>query len=477
MRSIYVNVLVFFTACFSVFSQNKQLLYGFNEVPQSLLLNPGTSTNFKWYAGVPIFSGVSFQAGVTGITSNDLFAVDGVDFNTKFREKVIYGMDSKDELSGTYQIELFNVGFRGRKNPNNFYSFGAYNEGDAIGYYFEDYALLAYEGNTDNIGKRFDLSDLKTRGEIVNVYHFGINKKVSNQLDLGFRAKIYSSILNFSSTNNSGYFVTTEGDNNLLKTTLVADLEINTSGIFEIKEALDNDESVTDIITKRALFGGDLGVGFDLGFTYKLDRQTYITGSLLDIGFISHTNDLRTYTLNGNASSEGIEVVLPDDLGSGSDEWRELVDDLESLVPYEESAKKYVTFRPTKLYASIGHDFGDEIDSRQNCNCTTKPGGNFIDNIYKNSVGGQLYVINRPRGPQAALTGFYQHRFGHIMSLKATYTVDKYSFTNLGFGGSLQAGPVNMYLMADNLLGYANLANSNYASVLFGINIISWGKK
>ncbi|MBU2997077.1 hypothetical protein KO500_11565 [Cellulophaga baltica] len=477
MKSIYLSIVVFFIACLSGISQNKELLYNFNEVPQSLLLNPGTSTSFKWYAGVPVLSGVSFQAGVTGITSNDLFAVDGVDFNTKFLDKVVYGMDSKDELSGTYQIEILNVGFRGRKNPNNFYSFGIYNEGDAIGYYFEDYALLAFEGNTNNIDKRFDLSDLKTRGEVVNVYHFGINKKVSRQLDLGFRAKVYSSILNFSSTDNSGYFVTTEGDENLLQATLVADLKINTSGIFELKDAIDNDESIADIITKRALFGGDLGLGFDLGFTYKLDRQTYITGSILDIGFISHTNDLRTYSLKGKATSEGINVILPDDLGSGSDEWRELVDDLESLVPYEETEERYVTFRPTKLYASIGHDFGDEIEPRQDCNCTTKPGGGYVDNIYKNSVGGQLYVINRPRGPQAALTGFYQHRFGNIMSLKATYTVDKYSFANVGLGGSLQAGPVNMYLMADNLFGYSNLANTNYASVLFGLNIISWGKK
>ena len=63
------------------------------------------------------------------------------------------------------------------------------------------------------------------------------------------------------------------------------------------------------------------------------------------------------------------------------------------------------------------------------------------------------------------------------MSFKTTYTIDKFSFSNVGFGGSIQAGPVNMYLMADNLLSYMNIADSHYASVQFGINIISWGKK
>ena len=62
------------------------------------------------------------------------------------------------------------------------------------------------------------------------------------------------------------------------------------------------------------------------------------------------------------------------------------------------------------------------------------------------------------------------------MAVKTTYTIDKYSYSNVGLGLSLQAGPINMYLMADNLLAYRNIAASNYASFQLGINIISWGK-
>tara|TARA_R110000868_G_scaffold86347_9_gene242288 strand:+ start:16649 stop:18100 length:1452 start_codon:yes stop_codon:yes gene_type:complete len=483
MRYVYLVCLIIFSSSLSVKSQNKQLLYDFNEVPQSLLLNPGISTSYKWYSGVPIISSISFQAGTSGVTANDLFAIDGVDFNTKFREKVIYGLSFRDELSGTYQIEIINAGYRSRKNERIFYSFGAYNEGDAIGYFFKDYALLAFEGNTNNINKKFDLSHLKTRGEILNVYHFGVNKKMSNQLSLGVRAKLYSSFINFNSTKNKGYFLTTQGQNNLLRSTLVADLEIRTSGIFEIKDILDDDgidngSGISEILTSRALFGGNLGIGFDVGFTYNLNEQTSITGSLLDIGFIYHNKDVRTYSLKGTASTEGIEVILPDDLAnSGEDQWRNLVDDLEALVPYEVSNANYITFRPTKLNASIRYDFGERIESREVCNCTSKIGGNTSRSSYKNSVGAHLYAINRPRGPQTALTAFYQHRFGNAMSFKTTYTIDKFSFSNVGFGGSIQAGPVNMYLMADNLLSYMNIADSHYASVQFGINIISWGKK
>lgn len=482
MRKIILSSFILFLISFQAVSQNKQILYDFNEVPQSLLINPGINTSYKWYAGVPLLSGVLFQAGSSGVTVNDLFQNDGVDFNQKFREKVIDGMTHKDELSGTYQVDIINAGFRGKKNSNNFYSFGLYHEGDGIGYFFKDYALLAFEGNTENIGKKFDLSHFKTRGEILNVFHFGINKKVSNDLSIGVRGKLYSSFVNFTSTKNDGYFLTTRGQNNLLRSTLVADLEIKTSGVFELKDVLDDDSvdngsGISDILSKRALLGGNLGFGFDVGFAYNLNERTTVTGSLLDVGFIYHNKDVRTYSLKGTAFTEGVEINLPEDFAQAAqDQWRNLVDDLESQVPYEVTNENYITFRPTKLNASIRYDFGEEIDSRQDCNCGSAPGSTRGIRAYKNSVGGHLYAINRPRGPQTALTAFYQHRFGNVMSLKTTYTVDKFSYSNIGLGASLQAGPVNLYLMADNLLSYSNIADSNYTSIQFGLNIISWGK-
>ncbi len=39
---------------------------------------------------------------------------------------------------------------------------------------------------------------------------------------------------------------------------------------------------------------------------------------------------------------------------------------------------------------------------------------------------------------------------------------------------SLQAKPVNFYLMADNLLSYRNFHDSHYASLQLGLNVISW---
>lgn len=486
MRIYKIFFLAILCGCLQMHGQNKQLLYDFTEIPQALMLNPGMQTSFQWYAGIPLLSGVSFQAGTNGITVNDIFADDGIDINIKVRERAVFGLDIRDELSGTFQLDILNGGFRGKNRPDDFYSFGIYLEGDAIGYWPRDLAILGYEGNAGALGRRFDLSHLKTKGELVNVFHFGVNRQMDRNLTIGARGKIYSSIFNFSSTRNKGYFLTAEGQNNLLANTLVADMTLRTSGLNEIDairddDSVDSSSEIAALLRKRALLGGNLGLGFDVGFTYKLNERTVVTGSLLDAGFIYHTKDVKTIKLQGQATVEGVQIIFPDALADPNrDFWQDLVDEIEALIPFETIEKNYITFRPTKLYGSIRHDFGEPTQGGQeDCDCDYRVSGRNRDSRvqYTNSVGGQLYVINRPRGPQTALTAFYQRRFGNVLSLKAAYTVDKFSFTNVGLGLNIQAGPVNFYAMADNLLAYRNIADSHYASFQFGLNIISWGRK
>lgn len=461
-------------------AQNKQLLYDFYEIPQSLMLNPGVKTPYKWHAGIPVLSGIGFQAGTSGITVNDLFANDGIDFTTKVRDRALYSMSPRDEFSGSGQIEVFYGGFRSANRPEDYYSFGMYGEGFTSVFWPKDLAILAFEGNANNLNRRFDLGHLTLQGEAVNVFHFGVNRKMSDKLNLGVRAKIYSSVFEFKSKRNSGYFVTTPGDDNILENTLVAELELQTSGFKELIDILDEDNNTTqkDLqkwLLGRSFFGGNLGLGADFGFTYQLNENTFLTGSILDVGFIYHSNGLENYTLNGAATNEGIEIILPEDLFQGNNDlWQELVDDLERLVPFGTDQNSFVSLRPIKLNASIRYNFGEGNSGGAPCYCgyDAVNARDFFD--YVNSVGGHLFVINRPKGPQAALTAFYQRRLGNVLALKTTYTVDKYSFSNIGLGLNLQAGPVNFYILADNLLGYRNVADSHYASFQFGFNIISW---
>jgi hypothetical protein len=483
MTYVRVRIMTLLLGCITVHAQNKELLYDFTDIPQALLINPGMKTSSEWYAGIPLLSGISFQAGTSGFTVDDIFADDGLDINDKIRDRALYSANIKDELSGTYQVELLSGGFRRQNRPSDFYSFGIYNEGDAIGYWMRDLAILAYEGNADQLGRRFNLGHLKTRGEVLNVFHFGLNRRMSDQLTLGARAKIYSGIISYNSTHNRGYFLTTAGERNLLANTIDADMELRTAGLEELREILTDDTrdhaaEIRKLALKRGFLGGDLGLGVDLGLSYNLNEKTVFTASLIDLGFMYHTSDVRSFTLRGNATVEGVQVILPDAFSDPDrDFWQSLIDDVQDLVPFEENNNAYISFRPTKLYSSIRYNFGEPVASMADCDCTYKVSGTRERDLgYTNALGLQLYAINRPRGPQTALSAFYMRKLGRILALKTTYTIDKFSKTNIGLGMNLQAGPVNFYVMADNLLAYRNIADSHYASLQFGLNIISWGK-
>ncbi|MFS4417053.1 DUF5723 family protein [Maribacter sp. 2307ULW6-5] len=469
-------LVLFLLATVLSVGQNKPLLYDFLEVPQALMLNPGMQTDYKWYAGLPLLSGISGHAGSNGVALNDIFANDGVDFNLKFRERMLNALDPNDAFLGNAQLEWLSGGFRSA-DPNIFYSFGAYLEMDHIAYWPQDLASFFVDGNAGQVGRRYDLGHLKARGTVMNVMHFGINKKMGRKLTVGARGKFYAGILDLNATRNRGFFVNVPGQNNTLATTISADMNLRTSGLNDIRAAEDGPGLASTMI-RRTFFGGDLGLGLDLGFSHALGDRTVVTGSLLDLGFIYHRGDVERYSLKGAATVEGIELdAIEDFIDLDRDFWQELVDEVEAKVPFQTKRTGYLTFRPTRLYGSIRHGFGQMVGSaRQNCDCDIM-GAAASGRLpkYRNSLGAQLFVINRPRGPQAALTGFYQRRLGHVLSLKTTYTVDRFSYTNIGLGLSLQAGPVHFYALANNLLSYRNLAASHYASFQLGLNIISWG--
>ena len=107
------------------------------------------------------------------------------------------------------------------------------------------------------------------------MYHFGINKQLTKKLTAGIRAKIYSSMFSYRSTNNRGSFVTRlgDGDVNIYEHTLQdVDVTVETSGYTSLRE-LDGSGEVISKVLGRAFFGGNIGVGVDLGATYTISDK------------------------------------------------------------------------------------------------------------------------------------------------------------------------------------------------------------
>jgi hypothetical protein len=455
MRKIVL--LFIFLQSISCFSQNKQILYNFTSVPQSMLSNPGADVKYHWFVGIPLLSGFSASLGSSSFSAYDLFANNGVDFNAKLRN-VVFSTSRNDKVSINEQLEIFSGGFKlGDWQENSYISFGMYQELDVLTYMPKDFAILALDGNKDYLGKVFDLGDLNARGELLSVFHLGYHKNVSEKLILGVRGKIYSSIFNVSTTKNSGYFYTIPGTNSFYDQVISSNVLVNTSGFTNYTDNYSG--NVKSDIIKKTFFGGNLGLGLDLGLTYYPQKNLQFTASLVDIGFINHSSEVRSYRLKGFYKYVGL---TPDFIVGNSN--NSILQEFKDAIPLDTLSVKYKTWRPVKFNSSIQYSFGDGRNSE--CNCE----GNEIK--YRNSVGAQLFVMSAQRTPLMALTGYYRRQIFDSLEMKATYTIDSFSAKNIGLGLSTTIAKVNFYVLADNLLEYKDVSKANSLSFQLGLNII-----
>ena len=83
MRIIIFCIAVFWTS--ELISQNKQLIYGVKEIPQSLLVNPGGIVEQQYHFGIPFlsqFHDSAFNIGSDGSISRGGREVSGIPTNT-----------------------------------------------------------------------------------------------------------------------------------------------------------------------------------------------------------------------------------------------------------------------------------------------------------------------------------------------------------------------------------------------------------
>ena len=443
-------------------AQNKQLQYNFTDIPQSLMTNPGADVKYKWYVGVPFLSGISMNVGSSGFSAYDLFANDGVDFNTKLRS-VLSKTTHNDVLSLNQKLELFSGGFRiGTEDNRSYLSFGLYQEFDFLSYVPQDIATLAIDGNKNYMGKRFNLADLSAKADLLSVFYIGIHKKIQDNLIVGARAKIYSSIFNASSVDNAGYIYTNTSTDSYYEQIVYSNLQLNTSGFAQYNDANNTSNAAADV-KKGILLGGNLGLGLDLGLTYYPQSNVQFTASVIDLGYISHTKEVESYSYKGFYNYKGLVPHFNNENAAQAN-----YQDFKNAIVLDTLHTKYTTWRPTKFNASAQYSFEEERVVDGSCNCE----GTDPSIFYKSTVGAQLFAMTTPKSPLYALTAFYKRNFSRSFQMKATYTVDSFSFTNLGLGMSTKVGPVNFYVLADNLLSYADVSKANSLSFQLGLNVI-----
>jgi hypothetical protein len=165
-------------------------------------------------------------------------------------------------------------------------------------------------------------------------------------------------------------------------------------------------------------------------------------------------------------SYEGINPLFQEteDGQTAEEYWDAIATDFEDLFEIDTIYSKYTTARPIKFNAALQYAFGKK--NSEDCNCL------LAQEAYQNRAGAHLFFMRRPKRPQAAISAFYYRRLFSGLGIKASYTLDSYSYTNLGLALSANIRNINFYIAGDNLLKYQNVAKAQSVSLQLGFNYI-----
>ncbi len=449
------------------YCQNRPLLYSVDDLPQTLLQNPGARIDFTRHVGIPFFSQIHLSAGSTGVTAYDILADNNTDVNLRVQQ-VMKRITNGDYFSVNEQLEILSLGWK--LNEKLYFSTGIYQEMDVFAYFPKDPAVLAFEGNAGYINRDFNFSDVSFTGEVLAVYHAGLNYKVDARLRVGARFKLYSGIFNAESTGNSGVFRTVEtpgGPNFYRHEVRGLNVVVNTSGFASLRdeENMTVDQAAAELMS-RSLFGQNIGIGGDVGFSYRVTDQLFLNGSLQDLGLMFHQKDVENSTYFGSFETSGLEPLFPELAPNEATipYWDIFEERLDRNLQEETTNKAYTTWRPVKYNLSFQLGTGKSFLP---CHYLISKKPRFM-----NLFGMLFSGVNRPKGPTYGVTAFWDRKVTDNFRFRVAYAADEFTLTKLGFMVSSRLKNFNLYVAANDILGYTNLAKANSASLQLGMQFV-----
>lgn len=430
-------------------AQNNFVLHNFDAVPQNYLTNPAIKNSSRFVIGFPALSSV--HVGLNNSTNfsklfkeNNPFS-NSYEFNSSDLTSVL---GDRNRINVNIQEDILFAGFR---IPKGFLSFGVSAQVDAgVGIDKELAELFSYGSNEPGfMNKTIDLSEMDIDITSYLQYHIGLSVDATEKLTIGSRFKYLVGLatLSFETFNAT---INTQFLNNELSSIIDADFLVNASfyGAPDILDSINMD----NFDLRDALFGSkNKGMAFDFGAQYSLNDRIQLSASLIDLGFISWKTNVATYTYN----LDEVDLGGFDGFDSDDDRFQEVIDSLSSKFNFIELNNHFRTTLATKYYLSASY----KLDAKS-----------WVDLLF--------YGRSRNSNLQTAVSVGINRQFGDILGLKANYSIIQRSFANLGLGVSFKLGPMQLYLLSDNILPAIDYrTNHRMTNFRFGLNFNIWKQK
>lgn len=434
---------LFFMAKLS--AQQALMLHSLTDLWHANTLNPAFSPEGKRiFVGLPAFTVDAEHSGE--VTYNDVFRKDG-DRTIIDLSSAIGKLDAENNLNYHQRTETVSFGIRSK---NDLWGFQIGHAIQQSGYfdYSKSLAEVLWNGNAPYVGDTLQI------GPQTNIFDWhewsaGISRRFG-KVNVGARAK-YLTGASLLQTSDEHHTMTVYTDPDIYQLTLTTDYEFYTSSLIS---AIDTSGLGFNIVAGS--FGSNPstkngGFALDLGVDVKISNRLSVNASVLNLGGkITWTKDAHTFTSRAEYIYEG--ATIPGlDIINGTDnlDFDAKLDTLNDVFKFEkqsstlESKLPFIataggTYKLSEQWALGLSAFYQEFDSR----------------------------TNTAFGASARWTPL------HWLSVGAMFGANNRSASNLGFNVVFKPGPLQIYLLSDNVLNSVAAYDSPAVNFRVGASLV-----
>tara|TARA_B110000211_G_C14091373_1_gene559340 strand:+ start:2455 stop:4440 length:1986 start_codon:yes stop_codon:yes gene_type:complete len=428
-------------------------LYNMDYVPQSMRNNPAQMQRANFHIAItPLLPNVSLSTISNGFTLSDIFETVG-DTTYATPDKLLDALGENNFISQQLNVDFISFGFKVKKK--NYFSFNVTERVNFALDYSKNFMTLLAKGtaNDEFLGNEISIDGTGFRFNHFREYGLGYTREVNDKLSIGGRFKflqglshfdneqtditLYTDPVNYSITATSSIGVRVAG----LGSGLVSDKGLD----FAIASILPAPEELIPSYTTNF---ENIGFAIDLGAKYKINDRFTSTLNVTDVGFITWKTDARRY-FNNKAEFKFEGLDLTQYLADSTEYTDQLADSINDIFGLERRDQQFTTNLIANIYAGVEYKL----------NNTFTAGALFNGKVFNGGIYPSLTITT-----QTALGKWFQA----IVS----YSMLNRSYDNFGLGTAINVGPVQLYAVSDNVLGWTQIDYAKNLNVQFGMNLL-----
>ena len=473
----YILLVVFAGIIGNAFAQQAMTLYNMDRVMQTQFVNPAADIPYKFHIGgilVPIAGQlpppIYFNYANNSFHYNHLLHMgEGASADNLVLDVPLFMNKLKNTTHMRFdtQIELLNLGI---KLENMFLTVALtekFKYGMSLPYDMFEFAL---NGNMPYMleSKPHDFSSLGMNFTHYREFAVGGSMQANDKLTIGGRVKVIFGLANVNTNFKELSLYTDPDDYSMTWTTdmkIQASLPVyfdymlytNEQGsldslLFDMNEASMNafeDNPAGYFINMK-----NLGLGFDIGASYKLTPEIDLFASLTDFGFISWNTNPQNFVSKGQYDFRGVELELWENNEEMEESMQEFADTIFNTFKPSLLETGYVTWLPSSIYIGGKYKFHNML---------------HFTALYRGEFYRKSYMQALTLGVNSNLT--------HWFSAHLTYSLMHNSADNIGFGFTARLGPVNWYVVTDSFTDMIWPQKAKNINLRMGCNIVFGYKK